>query len=89
MAEMFTPLLIAKHYGGLLMAHETYKAGLVLSRPHHPAYDVWHPYVKVMWQDENGFHFHELVYSDVVLHTEKEATDYGLAVGRAWIDREL
>jgi hypothetical protein len=71
------------------MAQETYKGGLVLSRPDHPAYEVWRPYAKVMWQDENGFHSHELVYSDIVFKTEKEATVYGFARAREWIDREL
>jgi hypothetical protein len=61
----------------------------VLSRPAHPTYEVWRPYAKVMWQDENGFHSHEFVYPDIVLNTEKEATAYGLAVARAWIDKEL
>jgi hypothetical protein len=56
---------------GLLMAHHTYKGGLVLSRPDHSDYEVWHPFVKVMWQDENGFHSHELVYGDVVLTPRK------------------
>ena len=71
------------------MAQESYKGRLVLSRPEPLAYTVWHPYAKVMWQDENGFHSHELVYTDVVFDTEKEAIAYGFAVARSWIEKEL
>ena len=71
------------------MAQQTYKGGLVLSRPEHPAYEVWSPYAKVMWQDENGFHYHEFKCTDMFFKSEKEAIVYGLAVARAWIDREL
>ena len=71
------------------MAEEPCKGDVVFSTPDHPAYKVWHPYAKVMWQDENGFHSHELVYRDIVVKSEREATAYGFAVAHEWIDREL
>jgi hypothetical protein len=78
-----------RSYREALMAQESYKGRLILSRPEHPALTLWRPYAKVMWQDENGFQFHEFVYTHIVFNTEKEAIAYGFAAARAWIEKEL
>ena len=71
------------------MAQETYKGGVVLSRPEHSSYRDWRPYAKVMWQDENGFHSHEIVCSQIGFDTEREAIHFGFAIARSWMDKEL
>ncbi len=71
------------------MAHEKYKGRLILSRPDRSDGSIWRPYIRVTWEDQNGFHSHEFLDSGIVFNTEEAAVAYGFAVARLWIDEGL
>jgi hypothetical protein len=54
------------------MASQSYKERLILSRPDHPVYKFWRPYAKLMWQDENGFHSHDIRVGKMIFETENK-----------------
>jgi hypothetical protein len=69
------------------MALEFHGDRHILCRPKHQRdTGAWVPYAIVTWWDDDGFHSKYLDEMRETFETEEEATAFGFAVARAWIE---
>jgi hypothetical protein len=72
------------------MASAIYKSRLIVSSPtFNPHNQRWTPYVIISWETGGRFKFHTIEGLPNLFANEEDAGEFGLEVGKQWIDREL